>query len=368
MSVDKRKDIIYMNYMKFFGIVYLLIWHTGIKNLNIFVISFFLQMFFFISGYFYKDTYSEKPLIFLCKRIVSLYIPFVIYCLLFLILNNLFVKLGIYEESMIINYSSYGYYIYKILTFNPSVQMAGAMWFITAIFMSSIIFCGMSALIKKIYSLSKNNNKNEFESIRFFFVSALYLLGNYLSIINLRLPLYLDISIVLTIFYYLGYLYRIYEEKITFNVFIALSSFLSLIVCTKYGFPQFIQRKYIDPSFILLCGISGIYLNIYISKKCASFKEVSFINYAGRNTMAILALHFLSFKIVSFVIIYLQGLPVDLLSSFPVIKNMNQCYRVIYMLSGLVVPLFLKYLFDISFSKLKSIFLWEQFIKPDLKH
>ena len=166
----------------------------------------------------------------------------------------------------------------------------------------------------------------------------------------------LDITFVLLFFYYLGYLFKKFEQKIPLNIFFALPMFFTLLLCMNYGFPQIIQRKYVNPLALLLCGVAGIYLNIYVANKCpTNIKVLKFINFAGRNTMAILALHFLAFKSVSLLIIYSQNLPLNLLSSFPVIKTSNQYYRWLYVVSGLLIPLLGVYLYDKIYFKFKSV-------------
>lgn len=76
--------------------------------------------------------------------------------------------------------------------------------------------------------------------------------------------------------------------------------------------------------------------------------------------MVVLAMHFLAFKLVSIIIIYTQNLPLDLLSSFPVIKSTNQLYRWLYLAAGLLAPLAGKYLFDKGFAKTQQ-YLHNQF-------
>lgn len=352
MTSASRDEILYMNYMKFFGIFYLLLWHTGIRDLNVFVISFFLQMFFFVSGYFYKKIYSDNPLVFIRKRLKTLYVPFVAYSLTFLALNNFLVDIHVLDKNMYMSLNEIYHYLLGILTLESELRLAGALWFVSALFISSVLFCCISATLKKIISVSGYNDK--YESIRFLIVLSLFLFANYLSIIKVTFPRYIDISLVLMFFYYLGYLYQKYEKHIQINIFIAISSILTIFICVKYGFPQFSQRKYIHPSYILVCGIAGIYFNIYISKLFASCRSIEFVNYAGKNTMVVLAMHFLAFKLVSLIIIYTQNLPLETLSSFPVIRSANQGYRWLYLAAGLLVPLAGKYLIDKGFCKIKQ--------------
>ena len=348
-------DIIYINTMKLLGIICLMIWHTGIKGPNVFVASFFLPLFFFISGYLYKATYLECPLFFIRKRISSLYIPYVVYCSFFLIFNNIFVYLKLCNEDFYIPAKMLGYRFGRILTLMQGLQLAAAMWFVSALFLSSILFCFINFVLVKMVKTEFSDTK--LEKIRFTVFFALFLLGSYFSHIGITLPINIDISLVLLFFYYMGFLYNKHEQDIPINLHFALVSFFFILVCTRFGYPQFAQRRYVDPAFVLLCGVSGIYLCLYVSKTLTRLGRIACLNYAGRNTMVILALHFLAFKVVSIIVIQLQDLPVNLLSSFPVIANTNQYTRVCYAVSGLIFPLLGKYIFDIAWCKLKSLLL-----------
>ena len=342
--------------MKFFGIIDLLIWHTGIHKINIFVIQFFLQMFIFTSGYFYKDEYSNKPFTFIKKRISSLYLPYIFYCSAFLAFNNAFVALAIYKKDMLVDADNIIRYFLRIFLFDNNQQLTGAMWFVPTLFIVSILFlfiCKVSEMMAQTSGYFK-----EREHTRFFLIASLYLLGNYLAFHKYQLPVLLDISFVLLIFYYGGYLFRKHEQKIPLNIFLALPILLALLLGMNYGFPHIIQREYVNPSSLLLYGMAGIYLNLFIAHKCpTSFKVMRLINFAGRNTMEILAFHFLSFKTVTLFIIYSQNLPLNLLSSFPVIQESSQYYRWLYVLSGLVVPLCGVYCFNTVREKLKPLIL-----------
>ena len=310
--LKEKKDIWFMNYMKFFGILYLLIYHTAIKQLNIFVILFFLQMFIFISGYFYNDKYTQNPILFLKKRIKSLYLPFIIYCSLFLLLNNFFVDIKLYKPDVFLTNEMMWDQFLSILKLRPRQQMAGAMWFVSALLITSTIFCLLSYLLKFI-------SKKQYAYLRFFCVAVIFMLGIYLSVLKIRINPYLDISFVLLIFFYGGYLFKKFEDKIPINIYMALTAFLMLRICMDFGFPRIPARQYINPPFLLMTGFAGIYLNIYISKKLADFKKIKIVNHIGKNTLAILALHFLSFKMVNLLAIYCLNLPIDQLTSFPFI-------------------------------------------------
>ena len=66
----------------------------------------------------------------------------------------------------------------------------------------------------------------------------------------------------------------------------------------------------------------------------------SFISNIGNKTLEILTWHFLSFKLVSLVIIACYRLPIEHLAEFPVMHPYNvQGWWVLYLVTGIAVPL-----------------------------
>jgi fucose 4-O-acetylase-like acetyltransferase len=240
----------------------------------------------------------------------------------------------------------------QIISLKPVPQLAGAMWFVSALIITCIIFCGLSYLIKFVA-------KKNYESIRLFCIIILLITANYLSLEKIRLPAYIDISFMATFFYYIGYLYQKHESRIPNDIFLALSSMLILFICMRYGYPQIVQRKYISLPFLLVCGLTGIYFNLFLCKKLTAKKTIKIIDYIGENTLIILALHLLFFKIASLILIHFQNLPFNDLASFPTIKGTSKHWWWLYTLSGLIFPLIIKYNYEIIRSRFIS------HLKPD---
>lgn len=62
--------------------------------------------------------------------------------------------------------------------------------------------------------------------------------------------------------------------------------------------------------------------------------------YIGDNTLTILTWHFLSFKLVSLIIIYVENLPIERLAEFPVINDYtSEGWFILYFIVGMGVPL-----------------------------
>ena len=74
--------------------------------------------------------------------------------------------------------------------------------------------------------------------------------------------------------------------------------------------------------------------------------------YIGNNTLTILTWHFLTFKLVSIIIIWKYSLPVARLAEFPVIEEATyKLWWVVYFLAGVLIPIFLIYNPLMSFLK-----------------
>ncbi|MDE5824025.1 MAG: acyltransferase family protein [Lachnospiraceae bacterium] len=68
-----------------------------------YVYLFHMPLFFFISGYLFKESYLVQPLTFISRRLRTCYMPFVkYYSILFLLFHELLYPLG-FSESYDIN-------------------------------------------------------------------------------------------------------------------------------------------------------------------------------------------------------------------------------------------------------------------------
>lgn len=65
-----------------------------------------------------------------------------------------------------------------------------------------------------------------------------------------------------------------------------------------------------------------------------------FLVYIGDNTLTILTWHFISFKTVSLIIIYVENLQIQRLAEFPVINDYtSQGWFFLYFFVGMALPL-----------------------------
>ena len=134
---------------KAIGIILMVVAHAGIPDLfNHFIVMFHMPLFFFVSGYCFKEKYLVDYDTFFKKRIKGLYVPFVKYSLLFLLFHNIFFHLNIYngeygfngQVSKLFSMIDYGKAFVHIVTrMTDNEQLLGGYWFLRELFLASIL-------------------------------------------------------------------------------------------------------------------------------------------------------------------------------------------------------------------------------------
>lgn len=87
--------------MKGIAIVSVVAGHcTMYKVVENYVNQYHLAVFFFVAGYFLSDKYVKSPILLIKKRFKTLYVPFVLSGLVFLLLHNVLATIYINDQSL----------------------------------------------------------------------------------------------------------------------------------------------------------------------------------------------------------------------------------------------------------------------------
>ena len=73
ITVEQKENSHVFSIMKGLGIIFVVVGHTSYSPVHNFVYLFHLAVFYFVAGYFFKDKYIDDKLLFLWKKIKSLY-------------------------------------------------------------------------------------------------------------------------------------------------------------------------------------------------------------------------------------------------------------------------------------------------------
>ena len=94
------------------------------------------------------------------------------------------------------------------------------------------------------------------------------------------------------------------------------------------------------------CAIMGTIMMLNISHAIAQRDNLvtSLLLFIGNHTLEVLSWHFLSFKLVSLLIVLIYGLPVAMVSLFPIISDYASSFWGLYSIVGVGVPIGILYL------------------------
>ncbi len=95
----------------------------------------------------------------------------------------------------------------------------------------------------------------------------------------------------------------------------------------------------------------GLIIIYYLSGLISNFRLTKvYLDYIRKNTLIILALHFLSFKLITFIQIEIYKMPIELLSNFNLLV-VNNYWRLLYIIIALLIPISIKLSYDYLLKK-----------------
>lgn len=354
---DHNNDI---TIAKAIGIILMVIGHSGCPQfLFKFIYLFHMPLFFFCSGIFFKEMSSLVSVgTYLKKRIKGLYVPFVKWSVIFLILHNLFMEVGLYnvyygfeDGTAIYTRTDIIQRLCKIFfLMNGYEELLGGFWFIRSLFVSCLLIAVVSLILK--YSF-----KYKYWLICLSFLVLTVLIRR----ISPDIELWREISMgcLGAMFYMFGYLLMSYS-RLWQNWYCALLFCLSLFFFFYYfrnGISMGCGYNKVVP--FSLSAISGslliIYLSIQLDNKTSLIKYILY--YIGNHTLEILALHFLAFRFVSYIITIIYSVDIIHVAEHPVIKDVSTlpCYWwTIYSVAGISIPLLLNRCWQVSINLIRK--------------
>jgi fucose 4-O-acetylase-like acetyltransferase len=312
-----------------------------------------MLLFFFMSGYCFKEKYLEDSLPYIKRRVTGLYWPYLKWSLFFLLIHNLCFYANIYSHE-------YGFRGTTSTLYTPSdflqhaisivakmqghEQLLGGFWFLKSLFVGSFIFYVTRRFVRSPYISTP----------------LLLVLTVFLSFMNWEIP-YFAIGARETLgafFLMVGHVYKTCHFNIHQNNCFLLFALVFVGIGSVYWHATMLSFTYINVVPYALTSIIGTLalfkVGIYIADKTKSL-ACRFLDYVGRYTFNVLTWHFLSMKVVSLAIIYIYGLPIKRLSEFPVIEQYaTQGWWIVYLIIGVGVPVTGTYYYHLLEKRIKN--------------
>ncbi len=328
---------------------------------NVFINMFHMPLFFFMSGYCFKESYLCDFKGFSWKRIKGAYWPFVMWGLLFLLLHNFFYSINIYNGefgyrglvSHTYSLKDISRHAFRIISsMNDAEQLLGGYWFLHSYFFASFIAFAVIGLCRGkslVYCL--------------FGCGILLIICILTKYYNSRIPHYIRDFIsarefLAAFFIIVGFCFKHYTKSWERFQYIIILLGMVLVVIGSFFWPCAMQDfAWWKTLPYAITAIAGTLMVFSLCKLLTRFSHVSSaLRYVGDSTLAILTWHFLCFKLASLLIIHVHSLPITRLAEFPVIDEFS--YRgwwVLYLIIGIALPLIINYCMKVLSNGLRKV-------------
>lgn len=343
-----------VTYAKAIGIILMVLLHSEIGNdyIGSFITMFHMPLFFFFSGYCLKTAYFSQPHTFAWKRLKGIYWPYVKWSIVFLLLHNAFFALHFYDGDygfegpgpQPYTQADIGTHVTNIICRMSSHEMIlGGYWFMRALFVGSLMaFAALWVLqvINKKTKLRYTHNT----VIAGVGILALCCLLNYQQR-TLTVLYFCPQDVLAAVFFIIGHYFRQIKARqfYLWEGIAAMCLVLAGSFCWKMSTAGFFYENWRMLPYIVT-AVLGTWVVYSLPYQRLQGSAATFIQFIGNNTLTILTWHFVAFKLVSLLIIYIYGLPIARLAEFPTITDYaEQGWWVAYFIVGMAVSCAIAY-------------------------
>lgn len=345
---DKKTRLQYLDIAKGFGIILVVLGHSGISETAVkYIYSFHMPLFFIISGYLYKSEDSIGN--FIKKKIKALYLPYVLVNLCGTVVYYLTFRDVLFYNG----FAPFGISVAKVfLTLECNPLLFDPTWFLASLFQISIFYKVMDSSVK-------NAKYSSMVLLGCFFIFAL--LGSVY-----QFPGQLNYSLRNGIYFAFGVCLRRKEY-----LFERESSWIFSFVCliASLGLEKSLIGHFAtDTSLMiwLLKMVVAVFASMAVIGLCSSFEQKSFrifgflketMLYLGKNTKSILIWHYFFFRIIVFIQMYMRqddySWRGNLLVYYPVYDSHGGRW-LIYLFVGIIGPLAFAAAYRLGVDRMKN--------------
>ena len=338
--MTKHRDLTF-DIGKALCIILMVVGHSGCPDyLNTSIYMFHMPCFFFMSGWLLSQRYIDDIKLGLKQKVKGIYWPFVKWTLIFVLLHNLFSVMHIYSNSYSLN--TFLERMVRAFTMTGSEPLLGGFWFLISLFWASVFSLLYYRLLLKSVKLT-----------------IIYISGGVifslvasasLQYLPFRIPQqFTEQTMLATAFYMTGFLFKKYLQHAIQNRIAWLLLSIPLFAALFFRWSMQLKGALVFPYYIVaVSGTLGLLSLSFVLKKCPIRNILSYI---GSKTLYILIFHFLAFRLVSYVYLSVNHLPMYYLQQSPVLRDTNQWLWLVYSIVGISFPLIVWELIHIRLKK-----------------
>lgn len=350
--VGQENHLNELDVMKGIGIICAVMDHAGIPNF--FFYPFEVSLFYLIGGYCFnieRCSSIERLMSYIGRQGKRLYVPLILWNVMFILLNNVFMNTGIYTDNpfflksnIVENQFGLDAYlslsetmkqIFKVLLLMDTAKICGMSWFIRALIVIKMGYAVVSFIVYKIKA----------NIVSFQLIFSVGVVAGMLIVIHWH-PL--PYSIVSIIEYYMMFsVGNVLRNKVGFlrpDKILTIISTVIIIINAIVQYKLSYSVTVLQVLSYLMASIAAFYLSWMIATIISNhgLKIVKIVNggvsYVGLHTMPIIFLQFFSFKLVTWIEVQVYNLPHYCLASFPIIK-MGLAWSFVLLIAGILIPL-----------------------------
>lgn len=292
-KINEKKRYDWIDIAKGIAVLLMVFGHSndGLSNVtqvNAFVYSFHMPLFFIVSGYLFKPSKD-----FVKKKSKSILLPYFFLYLLTVLCSGIidnFSK-GVKIENIISITKSFLYGC-GLDVLNGRVKNVGPLWFLPCFFVSSLIFYFFFVISKKI------GKKNDTVMLGIL-CTACASFGILIS--DVIMPWSIDIAFVCQVFMFAGYVLKncnfFDNEKSVILTFLVSASFW-IISTLNYNNISLNDRHYGNSFLTIITAICGTFVVLFISKLIDRLVVIpSVLSFFGKISLIVLSFHISGYNI-----------------------------------------------------------------------
>lgn len=311
ISKGKAERILWIDIMKGILICLMVFGHCGAPFTKV-IYMFHMPAFMFLSGYTTRPE-RHNILSYLWTKCKSILFPYVLWNTIFLIFYSYLGKCKIYlffDEDKTFSLINFFKYLH-------TTDLGGATWFLPVIFTASVMY-------QVIFSALKIFSKEKFAP----YISILVgVIGFNICQADMFLPYLFDLSLYTMLYYGLGQLfikYDVLEARIPKRDMTVLC--IAAIILFGYYYPKLMMnwptRDFVGLTENIASSICGIYICYRASVMLLDSGIITkILKLLGENTIIVLIFHFLIFKVIFAIFIFIGIEPLGYLRNLTPLNN-----------------------------------------------